>query len=127
MVSRRQFGKIALTALPLSRVMASPKIDSKIGGVQIGAQSYSFRDRPMDKAIEAYKEVGLGECELWQGHVEPQTARGAAGREEIRKWRLTTPLDHFTKVRKQWDDAGILLYAYNISFHDSFSDEEIDR
>jgi hypothetical protein len=39
------------------RGMASPKIDSKIGGVQLGAQSYSFRDRPMDKAIEAYKKA----------------------------------------------------------------------
>ena len=116
--------------MPLSfvtRSLAASKINSTVGGVLLGAQSYSFRDRPMDKAIEAYKEVGLGECELYQGHVEPQTQRGAAGREELRKWRLTTPLDHFAKVRKQWDDAGILLYAYNISFNDSFSDEEIDR
>src|SRR5438309_11834570 len=119
MVSRREVGKMALAAVPLARMMAAPKIDSKVAGVQLGAQSYSFRDRPMDKAIEAYKEVGLGECELWQGHVEPQTARGAPGREEIHKWRLTTPLDHFAKVRKQWDDAGIILYAYNISCNDS--------
>ena len=118
---------MALAALPLARAMGSPKIDSKVGGVQLGAQSYSFRDRPMDKAIDAYKEVGLGECELWQGHVEPQTQRGAPGREELRKWRLSTPLDTFAKVHKQWDDAGIVLYAYNLSFNDSFTDEEIDR
>jgi sugar phosphate isomerase/epimerase len=127
MVSRRDFGRIALVALPLTTIRGAQKVDSKIAGVQIGAQSYSFRDRPMDKAIAAYREVGLGECELWQGHVEPQTQRGAEGREELRKWRLTTPLDHFANVRKQWDDAGILLYAYNLSFNDSFTDEEIDR
>jgi sugar phosphate isomerase/epimerase len=100
-----------------------------VAGVQIGAQSYSFRDRPMDKAIEAYRECGLGECEMWQGHVEPASAPGggAAAREALRKWRLTTPLDHFAQVRRQWDDAGILLYAYNLSFNDSFTDEEIDR
>src|SRR3954451_4381968 len=126
-MTRRELGKIALAAMPLSRALAAPKIDSKVGGVQLGAQSYSFRDRPMDKAIDAYKEVGLGECELWQGHVEPQVPRGAAGREELRKWRLETPLDHFAKVHKQWDDAGILLYAYNLSFSDDYTDDEIDR
>lgn len=127
MYSRRDFGKIALASLPLAVAHAAPKINSTIDGVQLGAQSYSFRDRPMDKAIAAYKEIGIGECELWQGHVEPRQQPGAAGREEIRKWRLTTPLDTFAKVHQQWTDAGILLYAYNISFNDSFTGEEIDR
>lgn len=127
MISRRDFGKLAAAALPLAAARGAARIDSKIDGVQIGGQSYSFRDRPMDQAIQGFKEVGLGECELWQGHVEPREEGGAAGREEIRKWRLTTPLDHFANIRKQWDDAGVLLYAYNLSFNDSFSDEEIDR
>jgi sugar phosphate isomerase/epimerase len=125
MYSRRDFGRIALSAMPLAAARAA-MIDSKISGVQIGGQSYSFRDRPMDKAIEAFKEVGLGECELWQGHVEPKTT-GAGAREELRKWRLETPLDEFTKVRRQWTDAGIFLYSYNLSFNDSFTDQEIDR
>ncbi len=94
--------------------------------MQIGGQSYSFRDRPMAKAIEAFQEVGLGECELWQGHVEPQPA-GQGAREELRKWRLETPLETFANVRKQWTDAGIELFAYNLSFNNSFSDAEIDR
>jgi sugar phosphate isomerase/epimerase len=81
----------------------------------------------MAKAIEACKEVGLGEVELWQGHVEPQTPNTPAGREELRKWRLETPLDTFAKVRHQWNDAGIQLYAYNLSFNNSFTDAEIDR
>ncbi len=125
MFSRRDFGRIALSALPLAAARAA-MIDSKVKGVQIGAQSYSFRDRPMDKAIDAFKEIGLGECELWQGHVEPKTS-GPAGREELRKWRLETPLDTFAKIRQQWNDAGIFLYSYNLSFNDSFTDAEIDR
>src|SRR6476646_9609938 len=125
MFSRRDFGRIALAALPLA-VRGAAKVNSKVKGVQIGLQSYSFRDRPMAKAIEACKEVGLGEVELWQGHVEPQTT-GAGAREELRKWRLETPLDTFVNVRKQWNDAGIELYAYNLSFNNSFSDAEIDR
>ena len=58
--------------------------------------------------------------------MEPQTT-GAGAREELRKWRLETPLDTFANVRKQWNDAGIELYAYNLSFNNSFSDAEIDR
>ena len=50
-----------------------------------------------------------------------------AYREEVRKWRLTTPLDHFTGVGKKFEAAGIKIQAYNLSFNDSFTDEEIDR
>src|SRR6185436_10090454 len=109
-------------------------------------------------------EIGIGECELFSGHVEPRPQPGPGGgrppggggppaggpppqgpppqgpppggggrgqnqaaREELRKWRLTTPLDHFKAIRKKFDTAGIKLQAYNYSFNDSFTDEEIDR
>lgn len=120
MQTRRQFSRLALAALPLSRALAKP--NSKIDGVQIGAQSYSFRDRPLDDAIKGMLDVGLSECELWQGHIEPKK-RG----EELRTWRETVSMDEFHNVRKKFDDAGILLYAYNYSFRDNFSDKEIER
>lgn len=47
--------------------------------------------------------------------------------EEMRKWRLTVSLDHFKDVRKKFDAAGVKLQAYNLSFNDNFTDEEIDR
>src|SRR5512138_1687248 len=62
-------------------------------GVTIGVQSYSFRDRPLDAAIEGMKTDGLTACELWQGHVEPK----GGTREDLRKWRLSTPLSTFTE------------------------------
>jgi sugar phosphate isomerase/epimerase len=119
MVTRREFSKLALAALP---VAALGGIDSRVHGVQIGVQSYSFRDRSLDDAIKGMVEVGLGECELYEGHVEPKLSR-----DELRKWRTTVPMDHFRDVRKKFDDAGILLYAYNYSFRDNFTDEEIAR
>jgi sugar phosphate isomerase/epimerase len=122
MLSRRDFHKLALAAVPVSVAAAKP--NSKIHGVQIGAQSYSFRDRSLDEAIKGMVEVGLSECELWMGHVEPKKNGGRAA---IREWRTTVSMDHFKEVRKKFDDAGILLYAYNYSFRDDFTDAEIER
>jgi sugar phosphate isomerase/epimerase len=118
--SRRDFGRVALAALPVVALAAGKKIDSRIHGVEIGTQSYSFRDMSLDAAIDAMKTIGLGECELYQGHVEPQG-------QNPHEWRMATPLDFFTGIRKKFDQAGIHLLAYNLSFNDSFSDEEIDR
>jgi len=119
MISRREFSKLALAAVPAA---ALARIDSRFHGVQIGVQSYSFRDRPLDEAIKAMVEVGLGECELFSGHVEPSVLRS-----ELRHWRTIVSMEYFRNVRKKFDDAGIQLYAYNYSFRDDFTDAEIAR
>ncbi|HXA65364.1 MAG TPA: sugar phosphate isomerase/epimerase [Bryobacteraceae bacterium] len=131
--TRRDFGKIAMAGLPLGAALA--KINSTVSGVQLGVQSYSFRDRPLDAAIQAIVEDGIGECEMYSPHIElgglprPQGSggRGAANREELRKWRLTVPMDEIKAVRKKFDDAGIWLFAFNYSFRDDFTDPEIER
>lgn len=122
MLSRRE-----LIAGAAASAAYAAKINSSIKGVTIGAQSYSFRDRDLDAAIVAMKEIGLGSVELWSGHVEPKVERGAAGREQLKKWRETVSLDHFKAVRKKLDEAGIELWAYNYSFRDDFSDKEVER
>ncbi len=48
-------------------------------------------------------------------------------RGELRKWRLEVSPDHFKNVRKKFDDAGIDVHVYNLSFNSSFTDDEIDR
>jgi len=119
--SRRDFGKIALAAVPAVRVLAAG-IDSKFNGVLIGAQTYSFRDRPLEGAIDAMQKIGIGSCELYMGHVEPKMPR-----EELKQWRLSTPMDYFADIRRKFDTAGIRIFAYTLNFQNSFSDEEIDR
>ena len=129
MYSRREFGKLAIASFPLSAAFANGKPASKINGVWLGAQSYSFRTLPsVDDAVKAMADIGLSECELWQGHVEPKSeGRGTEAREELRKWRLSTPLDHFQAVASKFKAAGITLYAYNYSFRDDMTEEEIAR
>jgi sugar phosphate isomerase/epimerase len=152
---------MTLAGLPLS--LALGPIESRVEGVRIGVQSYSFRTLPLDVAITAMSDIGIGECELFAGHVEPDSSfsprealaktplkpakqpeppkgrnrrkdtkqpeppKGRNRRQDVRTWRLTVPMDYFKAIRRKFDDAGIRLYAYNYSFNDGFSDEEIDR
>ena len=144
-INRRRFGALSLSGvggLLLSSCESTPEaepaltdttaqpsmIDSTFHGVLIGVQSYSFRDRLLDEAIQAIADVGSGSCEFASGHLEggfggsPKKAR-----EELRQWRLSVALDEFEAVGKTFRDAGIDVYAYNYSFKDDFTDAEIER
>src|SRR5258706_15287105 len=109
MLSRRDFHRLALAAVPASLAAAKP--DSKIHGVQLGAQSYSFRDMSLDEAIKGMLEVGLSECELWQGHIEPKEEKGR--RAALREWRVSGSMGGFEDGRKKFYDAGVEPYTYN--------------
>jgi sugar phosphate isomerase/epimerase len=50
-----------------------------------------------------------------------------AARENMRKWRLSVPLDGFRAVGKKFKDAGLVYFGHNLSFRDDFTDEEIER
>jgi sugar phosphate isomerase/epimerase len=146
MYTRRDFVQLTLAGLAVPR-LAAAAIDSRIGGVALGAQSYSFRDLPrgasgdaIDAVIGAMTAVGLGDCELWSPQLEPQAGGGAArgntpeaqqarnkARDDLRAWRVSTPLDHFRAIGKKFTTAGIAVSAFNYSFSASFTDEEIDR
>jgi sugar phosphate isomerase/epimerase len=55
--------------------------------------------------------------------VEAQEAR-----EELRKWRLATPMSHFKEVKKKMNDAGITVYAYTVnSIGKDFTSDEMDK
>jgi len=117
--TRRDLAKLAMAA-PLSSAYAR-LINSKFHGVMLGAQSYSFRDRSLDDAIAAMKEIGIGYVELWQGHLEPKDPAAA------KAWREHPPLDEVKTARHKLDDAGIELYAFNYSFREDFTDAQIEN
>jgi hypothetical protein len=136
MFSRRDFGRMAL--LPVTTMLAK-KIDSTFQGVQFGLQSYIFSgiglppDGILDVVIQSMVDCGLGECDLFAPLVEPAalweriragaparpgepvTPQAAAARsqarEELAKWRMTVPLDHYRLIRKKFDAAGIAIYG----------------
>src|ERR1700690_2285333 len=122
MYTRRELAGLALGTLGASRLLTA-KPNSVVRGVIIGAQSYSFRDRPLDPAIKAMSDAGLSYCELWQGDVEPENP----SRKGLREWRETIALETFGAIRDKFVRAGIKLYALNYSFQDDFSDKEIER
>jgi sugar phosphate isomerase/epimerase len=142
MYTRRELARLTLggVALPLIGRLA----DSKVGGVRLGVQTYSFRELPraegsdhVDVIIAAMKACGLSECELFAPQVEPQfgpRGRGAGtpasrqeNREKLRSWRVETSIDHFRDVKRKFDAAGMSIYAYNYSFAADMNDPEIDR
>jgi len=82
--SRREFGKLALAGLPAAAILgrtesifgvpvAQPKPKSLIGGVQIGAITYSYRDIPDQSAEATLKYIldsGISAIELMGGPAE---------------------------------------------------------
>jgi sugar phosphate isomerase/epimerase len=116
-------------ALPAELVSKTKEINSKFKGVLIGAQSYSFRDRPLDGCIQGLADVGIGSCELWSGHVDPKEFPDSKlpRREALREWRLTKGVAECKTIREKFAKAGIDIYAFNYSFRDDYTDEEIDK
>jgi sugar phosphate isomerase/epimerase len=152
-ITRRDFGKIAMASAPLCGAFAAKMIDSKFGGVQIGAITYSFNRiaSPDPEAIvRAYVEIGLGEAELMSNHCEalagapamPMFGRGGGGgraplapeqqaerqtaTEKAAQWRASANADTWKAVAKKFNDVGVdvALLCYNMQ--DSMKDEDIE-
>jgi sugar phosphate isomerase/epimerase len=139
MLSRRDFALLTLSSV----LVPARAIAQAFNGVKLGVQTYSFRDvartpggDQTDAIVKAMTEAGLTECELWSPMIEP--ASPFAGRrptaeesqkvrEDLRRWRIDTPIAHFTGIRKKFQSAGQTIRAYNYSFGADFTDAEIDR
>lgn len=101
----------------------------------IGLQSYSLRDRSLDKAIEAMSSLGIMHCELWAGHIEPEEYRWRRGlspeqlrenQHQLNRWRKTLDMEIIKSIKQKFQHAGIRILAYNANFKDNASDFEID-
>ena len=57
----------------------------------------------------------------------PGRGMDPAVREALRKWRLDVNLDRYRGVAEKFKSAGLTFFAYNLSFNDSYTDEEIEK
>ena len=125
-ITRRDAAQLAIGALAGTlRLSGAEPIESRFGGVMLGFQCYSFRDRPLDAVIQAMVEIGCGECEMNYVHLEPPALRNQ--RERLREWRLSVPLEVFEKAGRQVRAAGIDPWAYTYNMKADFTDAEMAR
>jgi sugar phosphate isomerase/epimerase len=98
-------------------------------GVEVGLHSRAFRHQPLEEAVKALRLADVGSCALWQGHLEPKDLLDTQGaRDQLRRFRLTTPIEDCAKVRARFAAAGLTLTAYRFDFDDdAFQDAEIER
>jgi sugar phosphate isomerase/epimerase len=141
-VTRREFTKAALAAIAVPAVTARPAVAGLVGGVRLGVQTYSFREiarsgttGAVDVILDSMKKCGLDECELWSPQIEssPAEPQGASpadqatAREALRQWRLSKGPQFYEGIWQRFRTAGVTIYAYNLSFTESFTDDEIER
>jgi hypothetical protein len=123
MMTRRDLGKLAAAALPVSRLLAA-KPNSKFGGVQVGINApYSFRGMSgkAEDIVKYMQQLGLNGVELrsqpvegWMGApVVANAGRGATPEQQaarkqamadLSKWRLSASTTKMKEFRKWWED-----------------------
>ena len=153
--TRRELGKLALAALPASRllepaaVLARAKPNSNFAGVQIGINvPYSYGSNMMsaDDVLSATVKLGVSSVELRSQPVEQflgvapglltgggrgaQTPEQIAARQaaaaELEKWRLAAPMSKAKDFRKKYEDAGVSIEIVKYDNILNFSDGVLD-
>jgi sugar phosphate isomerase/epimerase len=145
-------GRIAIASIPMAGAFGAKRIDSKFGGVQIGAITYSFNriaSPDPEAIIKAYVEIGLGEAELMSNHCEAlagapampmfrrpgggrlqltpeQLAERKAAEEKLVQWRTAVNANTWKTVARKFDDAGIDLALLCYNMWDSMKDDDIE-
>lgn len=133
-------------------IQQTTKPDSKFGGVQIGAITYSWRSMPggVENIIRYCREAGVSSIELMSNDLEsflgapknPLAGMSGAGgqrpqrtpeqeaaiaryNQDLKQWRTTLPMSRVEEARKMFSDAGISVHIVKFS-PSRWSDEEID-
>jgi len=103
------------------------KPNSKFGGVQIGAITYSYRSMP-DQTIEGMLKYtlqsGISSIELMGAAVE-KYAGIPQDKKAIPQWRATVSMDKFKGIKQMFDKMGVKIHILKLG-DPKWSDEEID-
>jgi len=151
--TRRDFGKVALSALPAAAALSAPDFalalpNSKVMGVQIGIITYSLRQgiaKPELPAVIA--KLGLNSVELMSGDAEAmagapvappgrgpggtpptpeQQAAQTAARQALAEWRAAATPATWQNVRKQFNDQHVDLQILCYNMGVNITDADID-
>jgi len=152
--TRRDFGKLALGALPAAALLNRPffaaaagKPDSIINGVHVGTITYSYRmmpDQSADAILRYVLDSSISAIEFMGAPVEAfagapnvfrvpfgtkpdaeQQAKLREAREQMRAWRTSVGMDRFKALRKMFNDAGVTIYAWK-QLDPDMTDAEMD-
>ncbi len=147
--TRRDFGKLALAAIPATTLLAA-KPNSKWGGVQVGVNApYSFNKMSgtADKILEYMTRLNLSATELRlqpveaylgapgvyaSGNDSPKPApvltpeQKTAAAADLTKWRSALSLDKLKAFRQKYEDAGVLIQILKVDNIGAFTDDMID-
>lgn len=160
-LSRRRFlgltgTAVAFVFIPTDIVSAAEpkkvkiqKPNSKFGGVQVGAITYSWRSMSptAEDTLKYCQASGISSIEMMSNTIElyagipkgPERPPRDAS-EEIRaafqkasqeaaeaqkKWRISVPMTKFEELRKMYNKAGVKIHIAKFS-PENWSDEEID-
>ena len=70
---------------------------------------------------------GAGAAGAGAGRGRGPTPEALKARDELRQWRLSTPMSHFEGIKKKFNDAGVSIFAYCVNgMGDDFTSDEID-
>jgi sugar phosphate isomerase/epimerase len=152
-MTRRRFGSLAVSALPALAArsalngLAAPvhaqslpaagaaANRSLIAGVQFALQPFCYHDLPMTPEnrgtlIARLVQNGFGMVELHATWVEPRFAESGAtaeqAREKLRAWRISNPEEHYARIKREFDAAGVTICSYYVNVNDSYTDAEIE-
>ena len=102
-----------------------------VNGVQLGVITYCFRAMPrtpgvnyLETIADACKTVGGGAVEV-MARLTTQPPEGT--REQLRQWRLTTPMTYFAGVREMFAARGMSILSYTHTFSPDMTEAELDR
>jgi sugar phosphate isomerase/epimerase len=160
-LSRRQFlamtaGTASLVLLPFEAAIgADPKKakqkkpNSKFGGVQVGAITYSWRSMSptAEDTLQYCLACGISSIELMSNTIElyagapqlparlPREAsedqkaqfqkESQAAAEALKNWRTTVPMTRFGELKKMYNKAGVKIHIAKFS-PENWSDGEIE-
>jgi len=137
-LTRREFTKQSLTALPaagllaivtrLAAAEAPAKPNSKFAGVQIGLNvPYSLGNAQMsgDEILRTCVALGLSGVELRTQPVEAFLgAPAAAG--QLAQWRQTISMERVQEFRQKYESAGVLIEIVKVDGLFKMTDGELD-